>query len=258
MNFAENLIELRRKHGLSQEGLGEIVGVSRQTVSKWELGLTTPELDKLVGLAEYFHVSLDALVGRDWAQPEPAPAPSVQPGCGQWHYEYKSQRTLWGLPLVHINMQNWGFARAKGIIAIGNIATGFVAVGALAVGLLSFGGVALGLIALGGVALGLLLALGGVALGGVALGGVALGLIAIGGAALGYVALGGCASGTYAAGEWASGSRLSLSSLGSMRETWRQAKLPRDMSREGLLQGLLQECPGIPGWVAWLLCLLLP
>lgn len=253
MNFAENLMELRRKHGLSQEGLGEIVGVSRQTVSKWELGLTTPELDKLVGLAEFFHISLDALVGRDWAQPEPAPAPAAQPGCGHWHYEYKSQRTLWGLPLVHVNLRDRGVARAKGIIAIGNIATGFVAVGALAVGLLSFGGVALGLIALGAVAIGLL-ALGGVALGGVALGGVALGIIAMGGVALGYVALGGCASGAYAAGEWASGSRLSLSSLGSMRKLWRQAQMSREMLREALLQ----ECPGIPGWVAWLLCRLLP
>lgn len=249
MTFAENLMELRKQHGLSQEALGEIVDVSRQTVSKWELGLTTPELDKLVGLAEYFHVSLDALVGRDWEKPEPAPTPAVQPSCGQWHYEYKSQRTLWGLPLVHIHFQNRGIARARGIIAIGNIATGFVAVGALAVGLLSFGGVALGLIALGGVAIGLLLSIAGVSIGTVALGGVALGLIAIGGVALGYVALGGCASGIYAAGEWASGSRLSISHLGSMRALW-----TRDMVREGLLQ----ECPGIPGWVVWLLCILLP
>ena len=40
MSFANNLIKLRRKHGLSQEGLGEVVGVSRQTVSKWELGVS--------------------------------------------------------------------------------------------------------------------------------------------------------------------------------------------------------------------------
>ncbi len=64
MTFSENLMALRKKHGLSQEGLGALVGVSRQTVSKWELGSTTPELDKLVALSEYFDVSLDELVGR--------------------------------------------------------------------------------------------------------------------------------------------------------------------------------------------------
>lgn len=245
MIFAENLMELRKKHGLSQEGLGEIVGVSRQTVSKWELGLTTPELDKLVGLAEYFHISLDQLVGREIPEPEPQPAPApVQPCYGVWHYEYQSERTLWGLPLVHVNLCNRGIARAKGVVAVGNIATGFVAVGGVAAGLLAFGGLALGLIALGGVAIGLLLALAGVAVGGLALGGVALG----------YVAIGGCVSGTYAAGELASGTRLSISSLGSVREMWRQARLSRDMLREGLIQ----ECPGIPGWVVALLCLLLP
>ena len=48
MNFAENLMALRRSRNWSQEELGEKLGVTRQTVSKWELGQTTPELEKLV------------------------------------------------------------------------------------------------------------------------------------------------------------------------------------------------------------------
>ena len=46
--FAENLQALRKKKGWSQEQLAVAIGVTRQTVSKWELGSTTPELEKLV------------------------------------------------------------------------------------------------------------------------------------------------------------------------------------------------------------------
>ena len=49
MTFGENLIRLRRQQGLSQEQLGMRIGVSRQTVSKWELNDTTPEMEKLFG-----------------------------------------------------------------------------------------------------------------------------------------------------------------------------------------------------------------
>ena len=47
MTFQERLITLRKQQGLSQQQLGYELGVTRQTVSKWELGVTTPEMDKL-------------------------------------------------------------------------------------------------------------------------------------------------------------------------------------------------------------------
>ena len=52
MKFNEKLIELRKKEGLSQEELGYKLNVTRQTVSKWELGQTTPEMDKLVEMSK--------------------------------------------------------------------------------------------------------------------------------------------------------------------------------------------------------------
>ena len=64
MTFSQQLCRLRREHGLSQERLGEAVGVSRQTISKWELGETTPELEKLHLLCDYFQISMDELTGR--------------------------------------------------------------------------------------------------------------------------------------------------------------------------------------------------
>ena len=68
MKFNEKLIELRKKEGLSQEQLGNKVNVSRQTVSKWELGETTPELEKLIELSKVFNISIDKLVGKEESQ----------------------------------------------------------------------------------------------------------------------------------------------------------------------------------------------
>ena len=62
MKFNEKLIELRKKEGLSQEELGYKLNVTRQTVSKWELGQTTPEMDKLVEMSKIFNISVDELV----------------------------------------------------------------------------------------------------------------------------------------------------------------------------------------------------
>lgn len=62
MNFNEKLIELRKNKGLSQEALGQNIGVSRQTISKWELSQSYPDFQRLVLLSDYFGLSLDALV----------------------------------------------------------------------------------------------------------------------------------------------------------------------------------------------------
>lgn len=56
--LSETIYRLRRRAGLSQEQLAETIGVSRQAISKWESGTSTPELDKLLALSECFHVTL--------------------------------------------------------------------------------------------------------------------------------------------------------------------------------------------------------
>ncbi len=63
MSFGENLQTIRKKNQLSQEGLAEMLGVSRQAVSKWELGEGYPEVDKLLVLSKKLNVSLDSLLG---------------------------------------------------------------------------------------------------------------------------------------------------------------------------------------------------
>ena len=63
MSFGENLQKIRKKNQLSQEGLAEMLGVSRQAVSKWELGDGYPEVDKLMLLSKKLNISLDSLLG---------------------------------------------------------------------------------------------------------------------------------------------------------------------------------------------------
>lgn len=62
MNFSEKLQILRKKKGLSQEKLAELLFVSRQAVSKWESGQTYPEIEKLIVLSDLFEITLDDLL----------------------------------------------------------------------------------------------------------------------------------------------------------------------------------------------------
>ena len=62
MEFNNKLYELRKKKGLSQEELANRLNVSRQTISKWEVGDSTPDMEKLAAISELFQVSLEELV----------------------------------------------------------------------------------------------------------------------------------------------------------------------------------------------------
>ena len=59
---ANKLVELRKKHGLSQEELADKLGVSRQAVSKWERSEASPDTDNLIELAKLYDISLDELL----------------------------------------------------------------------------------------------------------------------------------------------------------------------------------------------------
>lgn len=62
MEFGNKLYELRKQRGMSQEELASRLEVTRQTVSKWEVGDSTPDMEKLIALSELFEISLDELV----------------------------------------------------------------------------------------------------------------------------------------------------------------------------------------------------
>ena len=118
---------------------------------------------------------------------------------------YKSEFTFGDLPLVSIAMgadPSKGEIRghARGVIAIGDIASGALALGGLARGLVALGGVAIGVVAFGGLSVGALIAVGGLAIGSFAMGGAALGGAAIGGGAVGVYACGGAVAGEHTVG----------------------------------------------------------
>jgi hypothetical protein len=106
--------------------------------------------------------------------------------------EYRSEQVWGSLPMVHVSVGGrqadgrYRLGRARGVIAVGDVATGLVAIGGVAIGLVSLGGVAVGLVALGAVAIGLV-AVGAVAIGLFAAGAVAIGLTAMGAVAAGVV-----------------------------------------------------------------------
>ena len=62
MTIDQKIVQLRMSKGLSQEQLAEMLGVSRQSVSKWEMGQALPQIDKVLQLAEIFNVSTDELL----------------------------------------------------------------------------------------------------------------------------------------------------------------------------------------------------
>lgn len=212
MTFSEKLIALRRRGGWSQELLADRLGVTRQSVSKWESGTATPELTKLVALSELFGVSVDYLV-KDYLEEEmPQAAKSVETErleakvdrlsrqLDHTVYRYTSRLKLFGLPLVDIRFSHDRHpsrsSTAIGIVAIGNFSVGFVSIGIISLGVFS----------LGMIAVGLLLALGGVSIGTVALGASALGIYAFGASAVGaQLGVGAAATGKVAIGMDASG-----------------------------------------------------
>ena len=63
MELSERILQFRKALGLSQEQLAEQVSVSRQSISKWETGQSSPELDKIVIMSRIFGISTDELLG---------------------------------------------------------------------------------------------------------------------------------------------------------------------------------------------------
>ena len=80
MILAEKIMQLRKKNGWSQEELAGKLGVSRQSVSKWESAMSIPDLDKILAMSEIFEVSTDYLLKDNLVQEEYVPG---NPAAGE-------------------------------------------------------------------------------------------------------------------------------------------------------------------------------
>ena len=65
MDLGKKIINLRKKEKITQEKLADVIGVTRQTISNWELNVTKPDLKQIKELSKVFHISIDELVDND-------------------------------------------------------------------------------------------------------------------------------------------------------------------------------------------------
>ena len=268
MALGEKLAGLRRKNNLTQEQFAQMLGVSRQSVSKWESDLAYPETEKLLRISEIFDCSLDYLLRdgednqsggagkeNDNAEKEDS-AGVLSMDLRKFCYEYKSRKTVKGVPLVHINI---GIGRkAKGIIAVGLAAKGVVALGLASMGVVSFGMASLGILSFGLAALGVvsgaalavgILAFGAIALGIISFGAIAVGCVAAGGLAVGQIAAGGLAIGKYFAVGGDAHAMIAVGQEladGTLYSNMEENMTPAEWQK---VRGLLEE--NLPSWLRW-------
>ncbi len=135
MTFGEKLYELRKASGLSQEQLAEKCSITRQSVSKWELGQGYPETEKLLVLCRVLGVDLDYLL-RDEIASQSVPCRQAvsnpyQPFLGKWVSLLLQDRGLGAIPLAAVIAMNDDYVffemngkksvRNKGVIKISDI-----------------------------------------------------------------------------------------------------------------------------------------
>ena len=86
MKLGETILKKRQERGLSQEKLAELIGVSRQAVSKWEVGDAIPDTDKLIPLAKALGITVDELLGNAPEEEEIQEDVSNPPVSGEYMY----------------------------------------------------------------------------------------------------------------------------------------------------------------------------
>ncbi len=85
MTLGERILNYRKRAGMSQEKLAELLGVSRQVVSKWEGDAAQPESDKIVALARLFGITTDQLLLEDIPGPGAPPKPLTAKREPRWY-----------------------------------------------------------------------------------------------------------------------------------------------------------------------------
>ncbi len=201
MTLGEKLSKLRRENNYTQEQLADLLGVSRQAISKWEQDVAFPETDRLIQMSDLYDCSLDYLL-KDKADADVQPEGVESFVRGRRFHEKKSDKILWGMPLWHIGRKARGFIAigldARGFIAIGLRARGVISVGMLSVGVLSLGMLSLGVLAMGLFSVGLLSA-GCFSAGIISAGAISLGILSLGAIAIGDFSVGALSVGKYVA-----------------------------------------------------------
>lgn len=205
MTLGEKLSKLRKEYNYTQEQLADILGVSRQSISKWESDIAYPETDKLIKIGKLFECSMDYLLYDDVIEKKGIQSNEKENPWDKFKrqfHERKSEKTVMGMPLYHIGKNAHGFFavgfQARGVFSIGLMSRGIVSLGLFSLGILSAGLLPIGLLCAGVFALGLLAA-GAVTLGLVALGAISIGVLSVGALSVGCFSVGALSIGKYIA-----------------------------------------------------------
>ena len=254
MTLGEKLSKLRKEYNYTQEQLADILGVSRQSISKWESDIAYPETDKLIKMGKLFECSMDYLLNDDITEKqgiEPKETETFWDKFKKQFHERKSEKMIFGMPLYHIGKNAHGFfaigLKARGVFSIGLMARGIVSLGMLSLGVISIGLLSLGLISVGVFSAGLL-AVGSIALGLFAAGAISVGLVSFGALSVGCFSTGALAVGKYAAvGDHAHamiaiGESVAEGSVYSHIGTLSSADMPR------IVEWLDAN---VPSWLGW-------
>jgi transcriptional regulator with XRE-family HTH domain len=131
MSFRDNLQHLRSTRNMTQEQLAMLLGVSRQSVTKWEAEKSYPEMDKLLKICDLFDVTLDDLVKGDLTGVEPVPAVQKMPdgpATDVIGYDEHAQRYARGLALgVGLIIAGVGLAQIASAVCLAAGLAGSVA-----------------------------------------------------------------------------------------------------------------------------------
>lgn len=216
MTIGERLIEERKKKHMTQEDLGEKLGVSRQAVSKWEGDVSLPDTENLIRLSTIFGVTVDYILKGE-EKSEEKPSVSFFPKLRiNGNREKHSERMVMGLPLWSLGVNAKGFfalgfkARgvfslgfvSRGVFSLGCFSMGVFSIGMASIGLAAIGAIALGLFACGAISLSLIMGVGAICVSPLSLGAISVGEVSVGALSRGrYFAYGDNASAMVAIGK---------------------------------------------------------
>ena len=254
MTLGEKLSKLRKEYNYTQEQLADILGVSRQSISKWESDIAYPETDKLIKMGKLFECSMDYLLNEDISEKQgiqPTEKESLWDKLKLQIHERKSEKMIFGMPLYHIGRNAHGFfaigIKAHGVFSLGLMSRGIFSLGLLSLGVISIGLLSLGLISAGVFSAGLL-AVGSIAFGLFAAGAISVGLVSFGALSVGCFSSGALAIGKYVAvGDHAHaliaiGESVAEGSVYSHIGTLSSADMPR------IVEWLDAN---VPSWLGW-------
>ncbi|MGM9682640.1 MAG: helix-turn-helix domain-containing protein [Eubacteriales bacterium] len=258
MTLGEKIAKERKENNFTQEQLADLLGVSRQTVSKWESDIAYPETDKLIRMGRLFDCSMDYLLKDECTEKSGTGPEEVESVLDKIHLtlksqprERKSQKTVFGMPLYHIARDARGFfaigLKAKGVFAIGLAARGIFSLGLLSVGVISVGLLAVGLLSVGTFALGL------ISLGSIALGLFSCGAVSIGAVSFGALSVGGFSGGALAIGKYMAvgDNARAMIAVGDSEATGKVYSYIGELSSADIsfIRGWLDE--NVPSYLSW-------